>query len=272
MSILGERLEPLEAAIDLVVELDGYLLRYPLPESNGEFEALDKKVFLQRFADQARAATVGNNAQIILDYNASLKYPSDLEKEQLRILNNYRMLLGVHPLEMDVRLYIAARDHSRDMERLQFFSHDSPVPGKSTFADRAKLAGYGKPSAENIARGQKTSQAVHDGWFGSSGHHKNMVSDHSQIGVGESGFYWTQKFGRGSLLSGRKPSKEIALLIEVLSIPDDAGPKERFRIAQMAASAKQWQTAAEQLELVLQQEPNNEQAQRALDKVREQMK
>ena len=40
-------------------------------------------------------------------------------------------------------------------------------------------------------------------------------------------------------------------LSRVLSLPADASPEERFKIAQMAASAKKWSVAAEQLELVL---------------------
>ena len=269
LQIFADRRKPLDEAIELVLELDGYNAMYPSDKPVAPF---DKAVFIDRFARMVRASTVPKGAMKILEYNEGLSYPSDKEKGQLRVLNDYRMLLGIHPVEMDVRLYLAARDHSRDMNRLKFFSHDSPVPGKRSFSDRAKLAGYNGARAENIARGQKTPEAVHNGWFHSSGHHKNMVGGHSQIGVGEDGAFWTQKFGSSSLLSGGRPPKDVALLIEVLSIADDASPEERFKVAQMAASAKKWSIAVEQLELVLKAEPDNKKAKVALEKIKGQMK
>ena len=136
LQILADRRQPLDEAIELVVELDGYAAMYP---SDKPLQAFDKAAFIANFARMVRAGTVPKGAMKILDYNESLTYPSAKEKGQLRVLNDYRMLLGIHPLEMDVRLYLAARDHSRDMLRLQFFSHDSPVPGKRSFGDRAKL-------------------------------------------------------------------------------------------------------------------------------------
>jgi hypothetical protein len=268
ITALGDEAEPLDAAIARVSEIDGYLARYP----GDHPPALSRQSVLADFAQWVRLACAPKGAAQVLAYNAGLRYPSALEKEQLRILNDYRMLLGINPLEMDVRLYLAARDHSRAMEERGFFSHDSPLPGMKSFTDRAKAAGYGAAKSENIARGQRSAAQVHAGWFSSSGHHANMVGGHSQIGVGESGFFWTQVFGSGSLLSRGKAPKTVAVLIEVLSLPADATPDERFRVAQLAAGAKQWQEAKAPLELVLKAEPGNAKAQKAYDKVLEQIR
>ncbi len=94
-----------------------------------------------------------------------------------------------------LKLAAAARDHSRDMKRLKFFSHTSPVPGKRSFFDRAKRFGV-RASSENIYTGRADGLIAHTGWFHSPGHHRNMLGRHTRIGVGRSGVYFTQMFGR----------------------------------------------------------------------------
>jgi hypothetical protein len=109
-------------------------------------------------------------------------------------LNVMRILLGLRPVRVDVKLCAAARDHSNDMRTRGFFSHESPVPGKKTPSRRASLFGA-SASAENIARGQRSPIDTNRGWFHSPGHHRNMLSNHSRIGLGRSELFWTQMFG-----------------------------------------------------------------------------
>ena len=105
--------------------------------------------------------------------------------------------MGLKPLEIDMRLVLAARDHSSDMQKHDFFSHTSPLEGKATFSDRAKRFGYAKPSGENIYMGSTQGSAAFDGWKNSPPHYKNMISpDHAKVGVGRHGKHWTQLFGR----------------------------------------------------------------------------
>lgn len=111
-------------------------------------------------------------------------------------LNLTRVLLGLDPLLVDLQLTAAGRDHSRDMKELDFFSHESPVPGKKSFVDRAANFGA-NASGENIAAGYATGPDVNLGWFHSPGHHKNMLGGHKTVGVGRYGKHWTQLFGRG---------------------------------------------------------------------------
>jgi uncharacterized protein YkwD len=123
---------------------------------------------------------------------------SQLEPEEVRAvlaLNLTRNLLGLPAVVIDLRLCAAARDHSKDMQTLKFFAHESPVPGKTTPWDRAKRFGT-TASGENIAMGYHDGQAVNMGWFRSPGHHKNMLAEHTRVGLGQSGTYYTQKFGR----------------------------------------------------------------------------
>jgi uncharacterized protein YkwD len=114
-------------------------------------------------------------------------------------LNVARMICGLRPLLYDARLCQAAQGHSKDMESHDFFSHESPIEGKKTPWDRAKLAGT-TASGENIYKGSSISTDALKAWFLSPGHHKNMFSEsaHRQ-GLGHAGNLWTQMFGNGEL-------------------------------------------------------------------------
>jgi len=129
---------------------------------------------------------------------ANARVARQLDPEETRAilaLNLTRNLLGLNPLSTDPRLVAAARDHSKDMVRLKFFAHESPVPGKKTPWDRAKLFGT-TASGENIAAGYRDGRAANEGWFHSPGHHKNMLGNHRRVGVGRAGTRYTQMFGK----------------------------------------------------------------------------
>lgn len=132
----------------------------------------------------------------ILATNARLA--AQLQPEEARAilaLNLTRNLLGLSALAIDLRLCEAARDHSADMQRLNFFAHESPVEGKKTPWDRARRFGT-TASGENIAMGYHDGKAVNMGWFHSPGHHKNMLGkNHTRVGLGQAGSYFTQLFG-----------------------------------------------------------------------------
>ncbi len=123
--------------------------------------------------------------------------PTRDELEQARITNDYRVMMGRPALTVDTRLVESARGHADDMLRLDFFEHTSPVAGKETFGQRIAAAGYPAPGGENIAMGMSTPQAAHEGWYRSSGHHRNILDACSTaMGAGRAGKYWVQNFGR----------------------------------------------------------------------------
>lgn len=109
-------------------------------------------------------------------------------------LNELRYVLGLPMLVIDEKLGNAARDHSQDMATLGFFDHKSPVPGKSSFGDRASRAGT-SASSENIASGQDKGTGAITAWWYSPGHHRNMLGAHGRTGLGRSAQMWTQLFG-----------------------------------------------------------------------------
>jgi uncharacterized protein YkwD len=114
------------------------------------------------------------------------------------ILNGERDILGLRPLELEEKLSDAAEGHSKDMARLGFFAHDSPVPGKKTPWDRAKVAEFkGRASGENIYMGSASPQAAYNAWFASDGHRFIMMaSGPNVLGVGIAGSHWTMMTGR----------------------------------------------------------------------------
>jgi uncharacterized protein YkwD len=130
---------------------------------------------------------------------ANAQLASQLESNLVKgmeAVNAMRIMLGLRPLVYDLKLCEAARGHSGDMAANKFFAHESPLPGKRTPWDRAKLAGA-EASGENIFMGSDVSTEAIKAWFLSPGHHKNMLNDENRRqGLGRSDKYWTQMFGR----------------------------------------------------------------------------
>ena len=129
---------------------------------------------------------------------ANAKVSGQLEAQEARAIaacNLTRVALGLSALAIDLKLCAAARDHSDDMHKLGFFAHQSPVPGKENFWDRAKNFGT-TASGENIAEGDKTGDQANEAWFHSPGHFRNMLAgSHKRIGVGRNHDLYTEDFG-----------------------------------------------------------------------------
>ena len=108
------------------------------------------------------------------------------------------VVLGLGPLRLEEKLSNAATGHSQDMKALGFFSHTSPVPGKASFGDRARKAGFrGSPRGECIAAGYGSASAAYRGWFYSDGHrHIMLARGPSVLGIGPVGSHWTLMTGR----------------------------------------------------------------------------
>ncbi len=161
----------------------------------------DSLTTLQNAEKNAAAETSGidKDGLRILETNAKIAAKEELPAEEVKGIeecNIWRLLLGLNACLLDVNLCKASRDHSKDMETLNFFDHDSPVKGKTSPADRA--ARFGTTfSGENIYMGSTSSASANRGWFFSPGHHKNMFSPgQARIGLGQHGRHWTQMFGR----------------------------------------------------------------------------
>lgn len=151
---------------------------------------------LDRLAKLSEPTQLEQRAEEVARANAGLA--GRLPAEVLRgvaAANQTRLLCGLPPLEIDPRLCQAAWGHSDDMRRLGFFSHESPVAGKRTFAERARQAET-TASGENIYRGSPQGATAVEAWFFSPGHHKIMLGAHRRVGLGNSGGHWTMLVGK----------------------------------------------------------------------------
>lgn len=126
---------------------------------------------------------------------------SEAEEETLRLVNQTRDRNGCDPVEVDERLTQAAREHSRHMAEHGTVTHVGSQ-GRS-YTERAKAAGYDRPSGEVTAAGYDTAAETVRTWVDSPGHRRVIINcDSVDTGVGvvttEDGVYWTQVFGFGS--------------------------------------------------------------------------
>ena len=123
---------------------------------------------------------------------------SSYEAEVIHLVNEARISQGLSPLSHNWELSRVARYKSQDMKDNNYFSHTSPTYG-SPFQMIKDFGISYRSAGENIARGQRTPQAVFNGWMNSSGHRANILnSSYTHIGVGyvKDGNYWTQMFIR----------------------------------------------------------------------------
>ena len=151
----------------------------------------------------------------------------DLARQIHAYVNEERARHGLPALSWDAKLAHIARQHSRDMARRDYLAHDSPE-GRG-FDDRYRQAGYScvirigtviHACAENIALGrlynsmrtrngvadydwnsaEQIARKAVDGWMGSRGHRKNILTPHwRREGIGvevhpDNKVYVTQNF------------------------------------------------------------------------------
>ena len=127
------------------------------------------------------------------------------EREQCRITNEYRVMMGCWAVRLYDRLTRASRGHCADMTRLGFFAHDSPVDGKHTPMDRVTREGMQPEGcSENIAISGGAA-AAHAAWTRSPGHHRNILMPAWRLmGPGNNGRHWCQNFS----IRDRAPAEE----------------------------------------------------------------
>ncbi len=127
---------------------------------------------------------------------ASTNNSSSYASEVLRLVNVERSKAGLSAFTTNTTLQAAANKRSQEIS--QSFSHTRPSgEGFSTVLKEFNISF--RAAGENIAYGQKTPQAVVDGWMNSSGHRANILNaNYNKIGIGvyeKNGvLYWTQLF------------------------------------------------------------------------------
>jgi uncharacterized protein YkwD len=183
---------------------EAYLAKFSTAPSGGDAPAnnASQPVSFEQYLMQEEeiavrlALPMSDATRAVLTQNEKLAKQLDPEEARCVLsLNLTRILLGLEPVLIDLKLTAAARDHSHDMIEHNFFAHESPVLGKKTPWDRAARFET-SASGENIAAGYGTGPEANLAWFHSPGHHKNMLGKHNRVGVGREAKHWTELFGR----------------------------------------------------------------------------
>ncbi len=114
------------------------------------------------------------------------------EKAAFSLHNQIRKERNLRPLCVHPALQKAARAHSEDMIRRDYFSHDTK--GGRTFDARLKAFGYDPEGyrsyaiGENIAYGSGPygePESIMKSWMKSDGHRRNILNDEfREIGIG----------------------------------------------------------------------------------------
>ena len=121
------------------------------------------------------------------------------ERQLFDLTNASRVRHGFSALQWDDHTSVTARNHSIDMAKYNYFSHEN-LQGQSPF-DRMKNDGIAfRAAGENLAYGQSSAIFAHEGLMNSKGHRENILQDtYSHLGVGvsfneESQPYYTENF------------------------------------------------------------------------------
>lgn len=116
---------------------------------------------------------------------------AEVARATLCLLNIEREARGLSPLRSNGRLARAALDHSRDMVRRSYFSHQSR--SGASFVDRIRRRGYFEGQrrwlvGENLGWGKgarSTPRAMVDAWMNSPGHRANILQRRFRdVGIG----------------------------------------------------------------------------------------
>lgn len=143
-----------------------------------------------------------------LKVNASLDVSTQTtyEAKVLKLINAERTKRGLKKLSLNTKLRTAARAHSKDMAKNDFFSHTGS--SGSSMTDRLSKVGYKYSAAgETLYAGNgqfKTPEQCVKAWLNSPGHAAIMLSSsYTQVGIGyyydstsPYGAYYTADFGK----------------------------------------------------------------------------
>ena len=125
-----------------------YLAKLPSGTPGKAGEEKEKPVSFEEYLQQEETLAVrlaipmSDRTRLVLAGNNKLASKIGTEESRCVLaLNLTRLLLGLDPVSIDLQLVEVARGHSADMKKHKFFAHESPLPGKKTPWDRAKLGG-----------------------------------------------------------------------------------------------------------------------------------
>ncbi len=120
-----------------------------------------------------------------LDYSlrSNLTDFQDYSKLCWYVTNGVRAVNGLSEMKWCADAAGCATTHSKEMAQANQLEHNSP--NGTSFSQRLSNAGINwRACAENIDGGYSTFIDAVDGWYNSSGHRKNILTEYKHLGVG----------------------------------------------------------------------------------------
>lgn len=125
-------------------------------------------------SDSSEAIADATTAVIVENYTYS-----DIELETMKLINDYRVSVGLKPLEKINHISYKSEEHDFYMIDKNVVSHDGFV---SRSENIMKVLGA-KTVGENIAYNYNTPQAAVTAWLNSAGHKANIEGDFTHFGI-----------------------------------------------------------------------------------------
>lgn len=120
---------------------------------------------------------------------------SSYDKEQFKLINEYRVQNNIPPLQWSTEMYNLAKDKTQHMIKFDYFGHTSPAG--VTLQQRLHNT-HGK--AENLAKGFNTPKSCLEALKESETHNFNLLDTRSTVvGIYTEGSCTTQIFGDNTI-------------------------------------------------------------------------
>lgn len=146
----------------------------------------------------AENETVSHDAVLLPFVTSNINFRADLEMQMINLVNAERKSHGLKILQYDAALTMAARDHSADMFKRGYFSHNTPE-GINPFQRLHRAHIRYRYAGENLALAP-TLWKAHEELMKSPGHRANILNPaYGRIGIGiaaggDHGLMITQEF------------------------------------------------------------------------------
>ncbi len=156
-----------------------------------------KETSTQTTTKETTTETTTKEATTETTTSSSNQQTGSYAQQVLNLVNAERAKNNLSPLTLSSSVSKVAQIKAEDMKNNNYFSHTSPTYG-SPFEMLKQFGVSYKTAGENIAKGQKTPEAVVNAWMNSAGHRANILNkNYTQLGVGYTGGsspYWVQMF------------------------------------------------------------------------------